>query len=293
MTEAQRRRVTSLARQNQLGLKRLVSPPEGLSHPPPPGAPTRLNDHLLPQSPGKHGASRRAQSRRAVRVLRGCASSADVLDCMTAYSPPAERLIIRRGAGPARHRHGVTLKRPPTRASGRMQTSTCWRRSARRRTTRAACDGRRGRWPAETLAKVLMTGQQVLCGRHLAQDDGEQGGERRWRWIDEAGCVMHGRTSPPSSAPPCAPSSASSSRCSGTSLPPPPAAASKAPRVGGNLIIFDMDLKDVKQTGNTNVFCKVRPRVCSRAHASRCCAGEPRTRTRDGLPAHAAGRLSL
>ena len=83
-----------------------------------------------------------------------------------------------------------------------------------------------------------------------------------WRWIDEAGCVMHTATSKPAILRPALRDNLgvelhvlrhekfAAEMGDGSS-------SGAAPESLGDLIIFDMDWKDVtKETGNTKVFCQ-------------------------------------
>jgi hypothetical protein len=202
--------------------------------------------------------------------LRG-RSSAEVLACMTAYSPPSQRLLIRSEADLARL--GTTAAALKAAADPSFWAYSDFD-SVLASFGREAGDPERrvmgveGVGSAETLAKVLATGEQVLCIGHLSltmMESKVASGE--WRWIEEAGCVMHTATNKPALL------RAAVRAKFGLELKVLrhekfAADAGEQPESSGDLIIFDMDWKDVtRRIGNTNVFCQVcmRVRVCARA----------------------------
>jgi len=185
--------------------------------------------------------------------------AAAVVPCLCAYTPPAERLIIRSNSDFARLNttaeavHGAAD--PNFWAYGDFSSvlSSFSRESSdpERRVM-----GIEGIGSADALAAAISSGSKPLRIGHLSllmMEGKVANGE--WRWIDEGGCVMHTATPKPGLL-----RTELRSRL-GLELVVRRHEAflegNAPPESCGDLIIFDMDKADVtKPTGNTKVFCQ-------------------------------------
>lgn len=188
-----------------------------------------------------------------------------VLDCLTAYTPPAERLILREASDFAAL--GVTPEEVHGAADEGFWAYADFH-SVLASFAREPTDPERrvmgieGVGSAAALREAIASGKRPLRIGHLSHTmlvgkvaNGE------WRWIDEASCVMHTATPKPALL-----RTAVRERLklelrvlrhekflgekSGEAAP-------AAPESVGDLIIFDIDVSDtVKPTGNTKVFCQ-------------------------------------
>jgi len=195
-------------------------------------------------------ASTTADPRAAVRA------------CMTAYAPPAERLIIRTVgdfAALGTTAAAVKAAADPTfwaynDYDGVLASFALEANDKERRVM-----GIEGVGSKETLHKVLATGQQVLATGHLSlvmMEGKVASGE--WHWIDEAGCSMHTATNKPGLLRTEVRSRLGlelkvvrhDAELAGS-------AEEQEVESVGDLIIFDMNFKDVTtEVGNTKVFCQ-------------------------------------
>lgn len=182
--------------------------------------------------------------------------AAKIVACLCSYSPPAERLIIRRAADFA----ALGVSKEAVHAAG---DESFWAykdfESVFASFALAETDAERrvmgieGVRSPEQLRAIVESGARSLRIGHLSLPmcvGKVRNGE--WRWIDEARCVMHTATPKPALLR----QKVRALLHVELSVRRHEAFASDAESVG-DLVIFDMDQADVhKPTGNTKVFCQ-------------------------------------
>ena len=190
--------------------------------------------------------------------------AAAVRECMVAYTPPAERLIIRNEADLA----ALSTNAEALKAAADV---TFWAYkdfdSVLASFALDATDPERrvmgieGVGSGEELQKILASGQAILRIGHLSllmMEGKVANGE--WRWVDEDKCVMYTATNKPALMRPEV-----RSRLGielrilrhEKFLEAQEGQPNEQTESMGDLIIFDMDWKDSsKDTGNTKVFCQ-------------------------------------